>query len=198
MPAIISSISPCIPMRQDRMADMEGHLILVDGSEPEVTAENVKRLLDSSARFWLDLAGLDQDTGSAVTARHVRISPACGRGRRAFRATPKVRLLRRLRAARRLRRHAGRAAGRSALLLHRELSGHRPPRPMPRPGRPGRPTTTTSRPAPGPRHAALPGGGQPWSTATSRSWPASTTRSTSWRTRSCSDPPSSSWAGCST
>src|SRR5580692_4533565 len=63
MPAISSSISPCIPMRQDRMADMDGHLILVGGSEREVTAENVKRLLDSSARFWLDLAGLDQDTG---------------------------------------------------------------------------------------------------------------------------------------
>ena len=54
------------PVRQDRMADMDGHLILVDGSEREVTAENVKRLLDSSARFWLDLAGLDQDTGAAL------------------------------------------------------------------------------------------------------------------------------------
>ncbi len=45
---------------------MDGHLILVDGSELEVTAENVKRLVDSSARFWLDLAGLDQDTGAVL------------------------------------------------------------------------------------------------------------------------------------
>jgi magnesium transporter len=48
------------------MADMEGHLILVDGSELEITTETVKRLLDSSARFWLDLAGMDQDTGAVL------------------------------------------------------------------------------------------------------------------------------------
>ena len=48
------------------MVDMDGHLILLDGSELEVTAENVKRLVDSSARFWLDLAGLDQDTGALL------------------------------------------------------------------------------------------------------------------------------------
>ena len=45
---------------------MESHLITVDGSEPQVTPENVKRLLESSARFWLDLAGLDQDTATAL------------------------------------------------------------------------------------------------------------------------------------
>ena len=45
---------------------MESHLITVDGSEPEVTPENVKRLLESSARFWLDLAGLDGDTTTVM------------------------------------------------------------------------------------------------------------------------------------
>ena len=48
------------------MADMDGHLITVDGAEHEVTAENVKRLLDSSARFWLDLEGLEGDSGTML------------------------------------------------------------------------------------------------------------------------------------
>ncbi|HUC36404.1 MAG TPA: magnesium/cobalt transporter CorA [Acidimicrobiales bacterium] len=35
---------------------MEGHLITVDGAEHEPSAANLEQLLESSARFWLDLA----------------------------------------------------------------------------------------------------------------------------------------------
>ena len=191
MPAISSSISPCIPMRQDRMADMDGHLILVDGSEREVTAENVKRLLESSARFWLDLAGLDQDTASRCCAtpsdftRWPSKTPSISVSAQS--STPTTIWLLVVYGA----TPAGPAGG-SALLLHRELPGHRPPRPLPRPGRPGRPTPTTGRSARRTTSCCSTGCWTSWSTVTSRSWPASTTRSTSWRTRSCSDPPSSS------
>ena len=37
---------------------MKGHLITVDGDRHEVSADNVRALLDSPARFWLDLDGL--------------------------------------------------------------------------------------------------------------------------------------------
>ena len=35
---------------------MQGHLITVDGAEHDITPPTVKQLIDSSARFWLDLA----------------------------------------------------------------------------------------------------------------------------------------------
>jgi magnesium transporter len=38
---------------------MDGHLITVDGTEHEIDQASLKRLIDSSARFWLDLAGRD-------------------------------------------------------------------------------------------------------------------------------------------
>jgi magnesium transporter len=50
------------------MVTMDGHLITVDGAQPEVTAGNVKQLIDASTRFWLDLAGLDQE-GSETLLR---------------------------------------------------------------------------------------------------------------------------------
>ena len=39
---------------------MNGQLITIDGTSHEVTADNVKRMLDSSVPFWLDLEGPDQ------------------------------------------------------------------------------------------------------------------------------------------
>jgi magnesium transporter len=42
------------------MIAMDAHLITIDGSEHDVSAASIKALLDSSARFWLDLAGPDQ------------------------------------------------------------------------------------------------------------------------------------------
>lgn len=45
---------------------MEGHLITADGQTHEITAAQVRQLIDSSARFWLDLAGLDQQTADTL------------------------------------------------------------------------------------------------------------------------------------
>lgn len=48
------------------MAAMDSFLITVDGAGHEVTPDAVRRLLDTSARFWLDLAGLDQSTADGL------------------------------------------------------------------------------------------------------------------------------------
>jgi magnesium transporter len=45
---------------------MQGHLITVDGASHEITEAVLRDLIDSSARFWLDLAGLDQDTAQTL------------------------------------------------------------------------------------------------------------------------------------
>jgi magnesium transporter len=45
---------------------MQGHLITVDGKSHEITEAVLRDLIDSSARFWLDLAGLDQDTAQTL------------------------------------------------------------------------------------------------------------------------------------
>ena len=45
---------------------MEGHLITVDGESHEVTVAKLRELKDSSTRYWLDLAGLDQATAETV------------------------------------------------------------------------------------------------------------------------------------
>jgi len=44
------------------MAAMDSFLITVDGAEHEVSAGTVQHLLDTSARFWLDLASMDKST----------------------------------------------------------------------------------------------------------------------------------------
>ena len=48
------------------MAAMDSFLITVDGSEPEVSTGTVRHLLDTSARFWLDLADLDKSTADGL------------------------------------------------------------------------------------------------------------------------------------
>jgi magnesium transporter len=48
------------------MAAVDGHLITVDGAEHEVSADNVKQLLDASTRFWLDLGGVDQEVSEGL------------------------------------------------------------------------------------------------------------------------------------
>lgn len=45
---------------------MEGHLITVDGESHEITPNKVRELIDASARFWLDLAGLDQEAADSL------------------------------------------------------------------------------------------------------------------------------------
>jgi magnesium transporter len=42
------------------MVVMDNYLITADGAEYEVRPDVVRRLIDSSTRFWLDLGGLDQ------------------------------------------------------------------------------------------------------------------------------------------
>jgi magnesium transporter len=42
------------------MVGMDNFLITTDGAEFEVNAENIKRLLDSGRRFWLDFTELDK------------------------------------------------------------------------------------------------------------------------------------------
>jgi magnesium transporter len=44
---------------------MTDHLITVDGASHEITAAVLRELIDSSVRFWLDLASLDHDTAQS-------------------------------------------------------------------------------------------------------------------------------------
>jgi len=56
------------------MAGMDSHLITADGTEHEASAESVRRLIDASARFWLDLTvadGTDQDGSALALLRDV-------------------------------------------------------------------------------------------------------------------------------
>jgi magnesium transporter len=69
---------------------MDSHLITVDGSEPQVTPENVKRLLESSARFWLDLAGLDQDTATVLLRDTFGFHPLAVKDAEQFGQRPKL------------------------------------------------------------------------------------------------------------
>ncbi len=69
---------------------MESHLITADGSEPQVTPENVKRLIDSSARFWLDLAGLDEDSATALLRDTFGFHPLAVRDAEHFGQRPKI------------------------------------------------------------------------------------------------------------
>jgi magnesium transporter len=45
---------------------MDSFLITFDGAKHEVSQGEVKRLLDTSARFWLDLADMDQPTAEGM------------------------------------------------------------------------------------------------------------------------------------
>ena len=45
---------------------MDSYLITVDGAEHEVSPESVRRLIGSSTRFWLDLAGPDQQASDML------------------------------------------------------------------------------------------------------------------------------------
>ena len=45
---------------------MDGHLLTVDGESHEITPAALKQLIDSSARFWLDIGGMDQETAETL------------------------------------------------------------------------------------------------------------------------------------
>lgn len=50
----------------NRMVPVEGHLITVEGAQPELSASTVKQLIDASTRFWLDLSGLDREDSESL------------------------------------------------------------------------------------------------------------------------------------
>jgi magnesium transporter len=69
---------------------MDGHLITVDGETHDVTAANVKRLIDSSARFWLDLAGMDPDTAQIMLRDTFGFHPLAVEDAEHFGQRPKI------------------------------------------------------------------------------------------------------------
>lgn len=69
---------------------MEGHLLTVDGQSHDITPETVKGLIDSSARFWLDLAGLDQDTAESLLHRTFGFHPLAVEDSEHFGQRPKI------------------------------------------------------------------------------------------------------------
>jgi magnesium transporter len=65
---------PTAPAPADQPAEVtavqnskiQDHLITVDGASHEITEAVLRELIDSSTRFWLDLAGLDHDTAQTL------------------------------------------------------------------------------------------------------------------------------------
>ncbi|HEX6392147.1 MAG TPA: magnesium/cobalt transporter CorA [Acidimicrobiales bacterium] len=69
---------------------MEGHLITVDGESHEVTTDALKGLIDSGARFWLDLAGLDEQTANTVLRDTFGFHPLAVEDAEHFGQRPKI------------------------------------------------------------------------------------------------------------
>jgi hypothetical protein len=69
---------------------MESFLITVDGSEHEVSTGTVRRLLDTSARFWLDLAGVDKSTADGLLRDTFGFHPLAVQDAEHFGQRPKI------------------------------------------------------------------------------------------------------------
>ena len=69
---------------------MEGHLITVDGESHEVTTDALKRLIDAGTRFWLDLAGLDEQTANTVLRDTFGFHPLAVEDAEHFGQRPKI------------------------------------------------------------------------------------------------------------
>jgi magnesium transporter len=69
---------------------MDGHLITADGVEHPITPDNVRELLDSSARFWLDLDGLDPESGVALLRDTFKFHPLAVEDAENFGQRPKI------------------------------------------------------------------------------------------------------------
>lgn len=69
---------------------MDGHLITVEGDSPEPTLENIKRLIDSGTRFWLDLAELDEDTARTLLLETFGFHPLAVEDAEHFGQRPKI------------------------------------------------------------------------------------------------------------
>jgi magnesium transporter len=72
------------------MAAMDSFLITVDGSEHEVSTGTVRRLLDTSTRFWLDLAGLDKTMADALLRDTFGFHPLAVQDAEHFGQRPKI------------------------------------------------------------------------------------------------------------
>jgi Mg2+ and Co2+ transporter CorA len=72
------------------MAVMDSFLITVDGSEHEVSTGTVRRLLDTSARFWLDLAGVDKNTADGLLRDTFGFHPLAVQDAEHFGQRPKI------------------------------------------------------------------------------------------------------------
>lgn len=69
---------------------MNGHLVTVDGQSHDITPDTVKVLIDSSARFWLDLDGLDKDTAESLLHRTFGFHPLAVEDAEHFGQRPKI------------------------------------------------------------------------------------------------------------
>jgi Mg2+ and Co2+ transporter CorA len=56
----VPGVAEVLDGRAETMSAMDSFLITVDGSEHEISPSVVRGLLGISARFWLDLAGVDK------------------------------------------------------------------------------------------------------------------------------------------
>ena len=72
------------------MPAMDSFLITVDGSEPEVSPGTVRRLLDTSTRFWLDLADMDKTTADALLRDTFGFHPLAVQDAEHFGQRPKI------------------------------------------------------------------------------------------------------------
>jgi magnesium transporter len=72
------------------MDGMNGHLVTVDGSYGDSTPDNLKRLLDSSTRFWLDIAGPDEEQIEVLLRDTFGFHPLAVEDSRNFGQRPKL------------------------------------------------------------------------------------------------------------
>src|SRR5271166_5913792 len=72
------------------MSAMDSFLITVDGSEHEISTATVRSLLDTSARFWLDLADLDRSTADALLRDTFGFHPLAVQDAEHFGQRPKI------------------------------------------------------------------------------------------------------------
>jgi magnesium transporter len=69
---------------------MQGHLITVEGESHEITPSALRGLIDSQTRFWLDLAGLDQDTAQRLLRDTFEFHPLAVEDAEHFGQRPKL------------------------------------------------------------------------------------------------------------
>jgi magnesium transporter len=69
---------------------MDSYLITADGTEHEASPTTVRRLADTSARFWLDLAGLDRSTADSLLRDAFGFHQLAAEGAERFGQRPKL------------------------------------------------------------------------------------------------------------